>query len=184
MTDALLFFRTVGTRKWLDFPTNTIPASNFDPNDLPDSQKLQFTLPGELLESVSLLYENNIKDAPVSNPAGVRKVNVQDNGLQQIQLTFRGRFKDQSSDIQKVQDFAKRLQVEGIFHQFGVFGFQASLNESPSSAVSTPFNIDPIQEFGLTIKRLTIARTGNAPKNFDFEMTLTFGGILEGTGIP
>jgi len=179
MTDALLFFRTVGTQI-----ANTLFT---DPNDLPDDQKLIFTLPGELLESVSLLYENNIKDAPVSNPAGVRKVNTQDNGLQQLQLTFRGRFKDTNTspnaDIEKILDFAKRLQVEGVFHQFGVFGFLAS-TEQPAGAISTPFNFDPTDEFGFTIKRLTISRTGNAPKNFDFEMTLSFGGILEGTGTP
>jgi len=143
-----------------------------DPNDLPADQKLIFTLPEELLESVSLLHENNIKDAPVSNPSGVRKVNKQDNGLQQLQLTFRGRFRDASSDIQKIQDFAKQLQVEGTFHQFGVFGFLAS------NTTSTPFNFDPSDTFGLSIRRLTISRVGGKPKNFDFELTMTSGGTL------
>jgi len=114
MTDALLFFRTIGTNGFQ-------PSVEF-PKDLPDDQKLFFTLPGELLESVSLAYENNIKDAPVSNPLGVRKINVQDNGLQKLELTFRGRFKDASTDIEKVLDFAQDLQVEGVFHQFGKFG--------------------------------------------------------------
>ncbi len=165
MADALLFFRTNGTRK----------SIIDDPNDLDASQKLQFTLPEELLESVSLLHENNIKDAPVSNPSGVRKVNKQDNGLQQLQLTFRGRFRDASVDIQKIQDFAKQLQVEGTFHQFGVFGFLAS------NTTSTPFNFDPTDTFGFSIKRLTISRVGGKPKNFDFELTLTSGGTIEGT---
>ncbi len=163
MTDAIIFFRTEATKQ---------PQSI---SSLPDDQKLIFTLPGELLESVSLLYENNIKDAPVSNPSGVRKVNKQDNGLQQLTLTFRGRFKDASADIQKAQDFAKRLQVEGNFHQFGVFGFKAS------NTTSTPFNFDPTETFGFSIKRLTISRVGGKPKNFDFEMTLTSGGTIEGT---
>ena len=172
MTDALLFFRTIGTNKLL----------TPDPNDLDDDQKLIFTLPGELLESVSLAYENNIKDAPVSNPSGVRKVNTQDNGLQKLELTFSGRFKDESTDIEKVLEFSQDLQVEGVFHQFGKFGFQASTNP-PAGAVSTPFNFDPTQTFGLTIKRLTIARVGNAPKNFDFNMVLSFGGTIEGTEV-
>ena len=170
MADALLFYRTTGTRKWNNAPTNTIPAPDFDPEDLPDAQKLTFTLPDDLLESVSLIYENNIKDAPVSNPAGVRKINKQDNGLQQLVLTFRGRFRDASTDIQKMQDFAERLQVEGVFHQFGQFGFKAS------NTVSTPFNFDPIDSFGFTIKRLSISRVGGKPKNFDFELTMTSGG--------
>jgi len=162
MADALLFFRTLVTNLFL------VP----NPDDLPTSQKLIFTLPEELLESISLLYENNIKDAPVSNPAGVRKVNKQDNGLQQLTLTFRGRFRDASVDIQKVQDFAKLLQVEGIHHQFGAFGFKAS------NTSSTPFNFDPTQTFGFTIKRLSISRIGGKPKNFDFELVLTSGGTL------
>jgi len=165
MADALLFFRTNGTRK----------SIVDDPNNLPAFQKLQFTLPDELLESVSLLHENNIKDAPVSNPSGVRKVNKQDNGLQGLTLTFRGRFRDASTDIQKIQDFAKRLQVEGTFHQFGTFGFLASNTDS------TPFNFDPSDTFGFSIKRLSISRVGGKPKNFDFELTMTSGGTIEGT---
>jgi len=163
MADALLFFRTITTNKFfID-----------DPNNLPDAQKLQFTLPEELLESISLVHENNIKDAPVSNPAGVRKINKQDNGLQRLELTFRGRFRDASLDIQKAQDFAKLLQVEGTFHQFGKFGFLAS------NTTSTPFNFEPSQTFGFTIRSLTISRVGGKPKNFDFEILLTSGGILE-----
>lgn len=161
MADALLFFRTITTNKFfID-----------DPNNLPDAQKLQFTLPEELLESVSLVHENNIKDAPVSNPAGVRKINKQDNGLQRLELTFRGRFRDASVDIQKAQDFAKLLQVEGTFHQFGKFGFLAS------NTTSTPFNFEPSQTFGFTIRSLTISRVGGKPKNFDFEILLTSGGV-------
>ncbi len=163
MADALLFFRTI--------TTNALLGAFTDPNNLPDAQKLQFTLPEELLESVSLVHENNIKDAPVSNPAGVRKINKQDNGLQRLELTFRGRFRDASVDIEKAQDFAKLLQVEGTFHQFGKFGFLAS------NTTSTPFNFDPSQTFGFSIRSLTISRVGGKPKNFDFEILLTSGGV-------
>jgi len=162
MADALFFFRLSVNNKTL------VP----DPNNLPAFQKLQFTLPDELLESIKFIHENNIKDAPVSNPAGVRKSNKQDNGLQGITLTFVGRFKDASADIDKIKAFAKRLQVEGQFHQFGIFGFKAS------NTVSTPFNYDPDDTFGFTIKRLTLGRQGNKPKNFDFEIVLTIGGTL------
>lgn len=178
MTDALLFFRDQGSRKWTDAPDNTVPSSFFDPSTLPPFQKLEFDLPEDLLESVSMLYENNIKDAPVSNPKGTRKINKQDNGLQQLALTFRGRFKDQAFDLITLQRFARQLQVEGVFHQFGIYGFKASTNP-PAGAVSTPFNFDPIDTFGLTIKRFTLSRIGGKPKNFDFEITLTSGGVLE-----
>ena len=162
MADALLYFRLLVNKKTL------VP----DPNNLPAFQKLQFTLPDELLESVGFVHENNIKDAPVSNPAGVRESNKQDNWLQGVTLTFKGRFKDASADIDKIKAFAKRLQVEGQFHQFGIFGFKAS------NTVSTPFNYDPDDTFGFSIKRLSIGRQGNKPKTFDFEVVLTIGGTL------
>ena len=179
MTHALIFFRDEPSRKWFDAPVNTQPSNFFDPSDLPPFQQLEFDLPEDLLESVSMVYENNIKDAPVSNPLGVRKINKQDNGLQQLQLTLRGRFKDEAFDIRTLQRFSRKLQVEALFHQFGIIGFKASADELPSSAVSTPFNFDPTDTFGLTIKKFTLARVGSAPKNFDFEITLTSGGILE-----
>jgi len=178
MTNALVFFRDKGSRKWTDAPTNTVPSSFFDPSDLPAFQQLEFDLPEDLLESVSMIYENNIKDAPVSNPQGVRKINKQDNGLQQLQLTLRGRFKDQAFDLETLQRFARQLQVENVFHQFGIYGFKAGTNP-PAGAVSTPFNFDPTDTFGLTIKRFSLGRVGGKPKNFDFEITLTSGGVLE-----
>jgi len=165
MADALLYFRTNGTKT-----TNPLFT---DPNDLPIGQKLQFTLPEELLESISLVHENNIKDSPVSNPAGKRVINKQDNGLNGLTLTFKGRFRDASIDLAKIQNFAIQLQVEGQFHQYGVFGFKAS------NTISTPFNFDPTDKFGLTIKKLSISRTGGKPKNFDFELILTSGGELQ-----
>ena len=164
MADALLFYRTIGTQIANILYTN--------PNNLPIGQKIQFTLSDELLESISLVHENNIKDSPVSNPAGKRVINKQDNGLMGLTLTFRGRFRDASVDIPKIQAFAKLLQVEGQFHQYGKFGFKAS------NTVSTPFNFDPTDKFGLTIKKLMISRVGGKPKNFDFELVLTSGGEL------
>lgn len=164
MADALLFYRTIGTQI-----ANTLYTN---PNNLPAPQKIQFTLPEELLESISLVYENNIKDSPVSNPAGKRVINKQDNGLNGFTLTFAGRFRDASTDISKIQTFAKLLQVEGQFHQYGKFGFKAS------NTVSIPFNYDPTAFFGLTIKRLTISRIGGKPKNFDFTLEMTSGGEL------
>jgi len=163
MADALLFFRQQPTRQ------SVVP----DPDDLPADQKMIFTLPEDLLESVSMIHENNIKDSPVSNPDGVRKINKQDNGLQQLVLTFRGRFKDASVDIETLQRFTRQLQVENVFHQFGIFGFKAS------NTTSTPFNFDPDDTFGFSIKRFTLSRVGGKPKNFDFEIVLTSGGVLE-----
>lgn len=138
------------------------------------TQILRFTLPNELLESVTMDYENNIKDAPVSEPDGVRRINKQDNGLSYIKYTFRGRFKDSATDITILMNMAKRLQVESTTDLdalgFGIFGFFTD-----NTAIA-PFNIDPISTKGLTLKSFNITRSGQQPKNFDFTIIMTFGG--------
>ena len=138
------------------------------------TQILRFTLPNELLESVTMDYENNIKDAPVSEPDGVRRINKQDNGLSYIRYTFRGRFKDSATDITTLMNMAKRLQVESTTDSdalgFGIFGFFTD-----NTAIA-PFNIDPRSTKGLTLKSFNITRSGQQPKNFDFTIVMTFGG--------
>lgn len=152
------------------------------PVNLNASQKLVFTTPDEILETVTMTYENNIKDAPVSNPDGVRRITKQDNGLLGITYTFRGRFKDPSADIQKLIDFAKLQQVESTSTtnalEFGKFGFFTD------NTTLVPFNLDPevndagTIRRGLTIRSFTINRNSEVPKNFDFEIVMTFGGVF------
>ena len=143
-------------------------------NTAPNAQILKFTLPDELLESVSMNYENNIKDSPVSDPSGTRRINKQDNGLNYVRYTFRGRFKDNASDITTLTNMAKRLQVESTTNAgslgFGVFGFFTD------NTSIKPFNLDPTVNRGLTIQGITIDRNGAKPKNFDFTIVMTFGG--------
>ena len=125
-------------------------------------------------------YENNIKDAPVSNPDGTRRINKQDNGLMGVTYTFRGRFKDPNADLQKLIDFGKLQQVESTTATealgFGIFGFFTD------NTTLTPFNLDPEVNSGgtilrgLTIKSFTFNRDTQVPKNFDFEVIMTFGG--------
>jgi hypothetical protein len=138
------------------------------------AQILRFTLPDELLESVTMDYENNIKDAPVSEPNGTRRINKQDNGLSYIRYTFRGRFKDSATDITSLINMSKRLQVESTTDSdalgFGIFGFFTD------NTTIAPFNLDPISTKGLTIKSINISRSGQQPKNFDFTIVMTFGG--------
>ena len=140
----------------------------------PNTQILKFTLPDELLESVAMDYENNIKDAPVSEPDGTRRINKQDNGLNFIRYTFRGRFKDNTTDITTLTNMAKKLQVESTTDSgalgFGIFGFFTD------NTTISPFNLDPTLLRGLTIQSITIDRNGAKPKNFDFIIVMTFGG--------
>jgi|TARA_R110000851_G_C13047050_1_gene562693 hypothetical protein len=143
-------------------------------NTAPNAQILKFTLPDELLESVSMHYENNIKDSPVSDPSGTRRINKQDNGLNYVRYTFRGRFKDNATDITTLTNMAKKLQVESTTNAgslgFGIFGFFTD------NTTISPFNLDPTLLRGLTIQSITIDRNGAKPKNFDFIIVMTFGG--------
>ena len=143
-------------------------------NTAPNAQILKFTLPTEILEAVTMVYENNMKDSPVSEPDGIRRINKQDNGLSSIKYTLRGLFKDNATDITTLRNMAKRLQVESTTNAgslgFGIFGFF-----SDNTSIQ-PFNIDPSSSQGLTINSFTISRSSQSPKSFDFSISMTFGG--------
>ena len=190
MADAFIYYRlksnntdnTVTTPNggYPDPNTSTTARNTFvtnmeaNHNTAPNAQILRFTLPNELLESVTMAYENNMKDSPVSEPDGVRRINKQDNGLSYIRYTFRGRFKDSATDLTTLMNMAKRLQVESTTNSgalgFGIFGFFTD------NTTIAPFNIDPISTKGLTLKSFNISRSGQQPKNFDFTIVMTFGG--------
>jgi hypothetical protein len=186
MADAFIYYRlksnntNQGASGYPD-PNNSTSdrntfVSNMESNHsvAPNTQILKFTLPDELLESVAMDYENNIKDAPVSEPDGTRRINKQDNGLNFIRYTFRGRFKDNATDIITLTNMAKKLQVESTTDSgalgFGIFGFFTD------NTTIKPFNVDPISTKGLTLKSFNISRDGKQPKNFDFTIVMTFGG--------
>ena len=143
-------------------------------NTAPNAQILKFTLPTEILEAVTMVYENNMKDSPVSEPDGIRRINKQDNGLSSVKYTLRGLFKDNATDITTLRNMAKRLQVESTTNAgslgFGIFGFF-----SDNTSIQ-PFNIDPSSSQGLTINSFTISRSSQSPKSFDFSISMTFGG--------
>jgi len=143
-------------------------------NTAPNAQILKFTLPTEILEAVTMVYENNMKDSPVSEPDGIRRINKQDNGLSSVKYTLRGLFKDNATDITTLRNMAKRLQVESTTNAgslgFGIFGFF-----SDNTSIQ-PFNIDPSSSQGLTINSFTISRSSQSPASFDFSISMTFGG--------
>lgn len=173
MPSAFIYFRKASNNS--DFDNETLPTDVL--TNFPD-QVLHFNVSEDLLESVSLHYENNIKDTPISNPDGSRTIAKQDNGLMSAVLTLRGRFKDPNADIFKLIGFAIKGQVESTTDvnalSFGIFGFYTD------NTTLRPFNIDPIVsgavKKGLTIRSFDITRIGQIPKNFDFQIVLTFGG--------
>ena len=185
MADAFIYYRLQSNNTDFDLSNNpnypdpntsTTARNTFVTNMEANhsTQILKFTLPNELLESVTMDYENNIKDAPVSEPDGVRRINKQDNGLSYIRYTFRGRFKDSATDLTTLMNMAKRLQVESTTDLdalgFGIFGFFTD------NTTIAPFNTDPRSTKGLTLKSFNITRSGQQPKNFDFTIVMTFGG--------
>ena len=185
MADAFIYYRlksnnTDVTATYPDPNVSTSARNTFvtnmeaNHNTAPNAQILKFTLPTEILEGVSMAYENNIKDSPVSEPDGVRRINKQDNGLSGITYTFNGLFKDNATDITTLTNMAKRLQVESSTTTgsmgFGIFGFFTD------STTIAPFNIDPTTLKGLTLNSFNINRTSQSPKSFDFSIKMTFGG--------
>lgn len=177
MATAMLYYRHESNSS--DFDNETLPTNVL--SNFPD-QCLVFDALEELLETVNMHYENNIKDTPVSNPDGSRTINKQDNGLNGITWTLRGRFRDPSTDIIKLIGFAIRKQIESTINtnalKFGIFGFYTE------NTTIRPFNLDPIVKGsvkqGLTIRSFDISRSGQIPKNFDFTVVLTFGGKYVG----
>ena len=167
---------------WRTEVNNTDYDSIPNPTNLPSGQKLEFNTADDILETVSMHYENNIKDSSVSNADGKRSIAKQDNGLGGIVWTFRGRFKDITSDLEKLLLFARIQQLESSNQtnalSHGKFGFYTD------NTVLKPFNLDPRvttigmapYKQGLTLRSFDITRTGQIPKNFDFTIVMTFGG--------
>ena len=189
MADAFIYYRTKANNTHNldpDFPNPNDGTSERDElvtnlEALDGGQQiLKFTIPDEIVQTISMTYENNIKDAPVSNPDGVRRINKQDNGINSIRWIFRGRFRDKATDIRTLINMAVLLQVEPTTEadslQFGKFGFFTD------STILQPFNLDPDNSIGLTIKGFGLNRDAIMPKNFDFDVTMTLGGTY--VGIP
>jgi hypothetical protein len=164
MANAILFYRTASPNTRKDNVTYT------DPQNLPTPQKLEFNFPDDILEGVSESYNNNIKTIAVPNQDGVRKLNIQENGLNNNVFTINGVFsKDVNAGIQKLKAIRKIKQVD-TYHLFGRFGIE--IDNAPE------YNIDPIDSFGLHIMSTTIGYAGIKTTRYDFQVSLGFGGTI------
>ncbi len=167
MANAIIYYRT-------DSPdtktTNTTPIDYSDPQNLPVAQILEFVFPDDIMEGVRETYQNNIKTSPVPNQDGVRKLNVQENGLTSNSIVVRGVFKKNAGvGIQRLKDMRLVKQVD-TYHQYGVFGIE--IDNAPQ------FNIDPDDQKGLHIISTDIGYAGQAKTRYDFTITLGFGGTV------
>ena len=160
MANGLLYYRTTTTRY----------ADENDPTNLPSGQKLEFTFPTDLLESIQESYSNNIKRSPIPNQDGTRKVNVQENGLESYTITISGVFKKSpEAGISTIRNMRKLLQVDA-HHIYGKFGLK--IDNAPQ------YDIDPTDVKGLHIISTSIGYRSPEVARYDFQITLGFGGTL------
>ena len=160
MANAILYYRTYATR-------TSVTA---DPQNLPTAQKLEFTFPDDIMEGINESYTNNIKQLPIPNQDGTRKINIQENGLSANQISISGVFKKSSAvGITRLKSMRKIKQVD-THHVFGIFGIE--IDTAPQ------FNLDPSTSQGLHIISTTLGYAGQRNTRYDFTVKLGFGGTI------
>ena len=160
-TSPALFFRTEATK------VSVTP----DPSNLDAAQILQFDSDNNIVELVDNAYQNNVSIDPATNPDGSKKTFLQDNGRLEDIVTVTGKLLNtDTAFINKFRSFSRKLQIESIFHKFGIFGF--------AYPVTDVFDQDPTDEVGYFIDKLQITTTGQSKAVVSFVMTLKTGGTL------
>jgi len=160
MANAILFYRT---------PTSD-QGTTADPQNLPAAQILEFTFPDDIMEGVNENYKNNIRQIPIPNQDGIRKINIQENGLEIFTLTVNGVFKkDSGVGIARLKAMRVRKQIDTT-HIFGAFGIE--IDNAPE------FNLDPDGTKGFHIINTTVGYAGVRTTRYDFSVTLGFGGTV------
>lgn len=160
-TSPALYFRTVSTN------SGTIP----DPSNLPADQILQFDSDNNIVELVDNAYQNNVSIDPATNPDGSKKTFLQDNGRLEDIVTVTGKLLNTDSTfINKLKSFSRKLQIEPTFHKFGIFGL--------AYPVTDVFDQDPTGEVGYFIDKLQLTTAGQKKNFVAFILTLKTGGIL------
>ena len=175
MADAILYYRTPTSRQ----DQYALPTTS----GFPAGQKLTFTFSDNIMEAIQFSYENNIVDIPAPISDGTRKINKQENGLKDIKLIIKGRFKKPKdgsgnpildTDIGKLITFSRIAQLDAS-HPFGIIGFfspnapEFSIDPNATGA-STPATK------GLTIQGWDLGYMTPKVTSYDFRMTLSFGG--------
>ena len=162
-TIPALYFRT--------FATRTALSLFEDPSELPATQILQFDSTNNIVELVDNKYQNNVSIDPATNPDGTKKTFLQDNGRLEDIVTITGKLLNTQTDfIKKLKTFSRKLQIESIYHKFGIFGF--------SYPVTSNFSLDPTNVLGFFIDNLQLTTLGQSKNVVTFVLTLKTGGTL------
>lgn len=160
-TSPAIYFRTIAT-------TTVITP---DPADLPSAQILQFDSDNNIVELVDNAYQNNVSIDPATNPDGSKKTFLQDNGrLEDIVIVTGKLLNTDSTFINKLKSFSRKLQIEPTFHKLGIFGLAYPVTDS--------FSLDPTDEVGYFIDKLQITTSGQSKAVVSFIITLKTGGTL------
>jgi len=160
-TSPALFFRDV----------NSTTIITPDPSNLPATQILQFDSDNNIVELVDNTYQNNVSIDPATNPDGSKKTFLQDNGrLEDIVIVSGKLLNTDTAFINKFKSFSRKLQIESIFHKFGIFGF--------AYPVTDVFDQDPTDELGYFIDKLQLTTAGQKKNFVAFILTLKTGGTL------
>jgi hypothetical protein len=137
------------------------------------------------VEALQFTYRNNVLDIPVPISDGTRKINKQENGLREIKMILKGRFKKPLSDagdptndaeIAKLILFAKTLQVNTVY-PYGIIGFYSPNAPEFSldpDATTSPSNTPATK--GYTIESWDLGFMTPRVMSYDFSVTLSFGG--------
>jgi len=168
MTEAIIFYRD---------PSSRI-IDTADPHNLPVGQRLNFTLPNNIWQSIEEFYANNNKKFPIPTPRGaVKKIGVSPVGMKKYQRIIRGYFKDDASaSIDKLRAFRKIAQNDS-YHEFGGFGMD--FGPEAANGFGQVDDGDPDDTFGWTFDEYTLKNFSNLTnKVYDFSVTLGFGGTL------
>ncbi len=160
-TSPAIYFRTITT-------TSVITS---DPSNLPVAQILQFDSDNNIVELVDNAYQNNVSIDPATNPDGSKKVFLQDNGRLEDIVTVSGKILNTDSTfINKLKSFSRKLQIEAVFHKVGIFGLAYPVTDS--------FSLDPTNEVGYFIDKLQLTTAGQKKNFVSFILTLKTGGDL------
>jgi len=161
-TSPAIYFRTITT-------TAVITP---DPSNLPASQILEFVSTGDnIIELVDNSYQNNVSVDPATNPDGSKKTFLQDNGrLEDIVIVSGKLLNTDTTFINKLKSFSRKLQIEPSFHKFGIFGLAYPVTDS--------FDQDPTDELGYFIDKLQLTTVGQKKNFVSFILTLKTGGTL------
>ena len=182
MVNAILYYRTPSTLS--DTAGATTPELMLANHP---TQSLSFNFPDNILEGVKLTYVNNVTNIPAPNSDGIKRVNKQENGMRSMSIVINGVFKNVvntpvvNADIQKLTSFASQKQIDGK-HVHGIIGFYSpnapNLSLDPNATTGAlPAGKATV---GYTLETFSLGHIGQKITRYDFQVTLSFGGIFTG----